>query len=157
METLAEHDGKTYHAITIERGDDFVSPFNGFAFPCLIWDHDSHFSQDERIAVASRLLAAGCRYVVCGGSDCSVWHDVVDLEWVREHLDEPDEVQAAAHVMTTWHTGQTPDDVAFFFVQLTNFDDHDFKRFLIVHVGSGGAVREVNTAVRKQALGEDAV
>ena len=34
----------------------------------------------------------------------------------------------------------------------TNFDQHDFKRFLVVHVGSGAIVDEVNGAVRRNAL-----
>jgi hypothetical protein len=118
----------------------------------LIWDHDSHCSQDQRVDIAKALLAAGCRYAVCGGTQCETWHDTVDVEWVREHVDESDAVQAAAHVMTTWHHGETPDDVAFFFVMNTNFDEHDFKRFLVVHVGSSARVGEVNGAVRNHAL-----
>ena len=152
METIAEHGGKAYYAITINRGDAFVSPLAAFPFPCLIWDHDSHCSQDQRVDITKALLASGCRYVVCGGTECEAWHDTVDLEWVREHLDEPDDVQAAAHVMTTWHNSETPDEVAFFFVMNTNFDQHDFTRFLVVHIGSGATVGELNGAVRKQAV-----
>jgi hypothetical protein len=31
--------------------------------------------------------------------------------------------------MTTWHTGESPDEGAFFFVFNTNFDDISFDRF----------------------------
>lgn len=152
METIAESQGKIYQAITIKPGQKFVPPATDVAFPCLIWDHDSHCSQDQRVDIAKALLASGCRYVVCGGTECKAWHDTVDLEWAREHLDEPDAVQEAAHIMTTWHTRETPDDVAFFFVMNTTFDEHDFCRFLVVHVGSGATVDKVNGAVRHHAL-----
>lgn len=41
--------------------------------------------------------------------------------------------------MTTWHADESPDDVAFFFVLNRNFNEHDFKRFLVLHVGDGHA------------------
>lgn len=39
----------------------------------------------------------------------------------------------------TRHADESPDDVAFFFVLNTNFNEHDFKRFLVLHVGDGHA------------------
>ena len=157
MDTLAEIDGRLYEAMTIARADDFVPPFKGVPFPCLIWDHDGRFSNAERFLVAGALLDAGCRYAVCGGQHCSTWHDVVDEEWVARHVDESDEVQEAAHVMTTWHTGESPDEVAFFFVLNTNFDDHEFTRYLVLHVGAGPTTEELDAAVRKYALNESAL
>jgi hypothetical protein len=86
-----------------------------------------------------------------------LWHDIVDEEWLSQHVDDSDDVQAAAHVMTTWHEGESPDDVAFFFVMNTNFDDYDFKDFLIVHSGgSGSDFDRVNAAVRRVVVGGSA-
>ena len=59
--------------------------------------------------------------------------------------------------MTTWHEDENPDDVAFFFVLNTNFDDHDFDRYLVVHVGDGQTREQVDAAVRRYALNEQAV
>ena len=157
MKTLAQKDGKDYLAVILQRGDAFVPPLSGFPFPCLIWDHDGRLSEQERVAVAKALLDADCRYVVCGGQHCEAWHDTLDIEWVAVHIDDPDDVQEAAHVMTTWHNGETPDEVAFFFVLTTNFDSHDFKRYLVVHVGSGPAVEQLETAIKKYAVGDAAV
>jgi hypothetical protein len=157
MDILAENDDRIYGAVTIDRAAGFVSPFSGHLFPCLIWDHEGRFVDVERAAVAKALLEAGCRYAVCGGERCEAWHDAVDEEFVAEHLDDPEETQNAAHVMTTWHSGETPDEVAFFFVLNTNFDDHDFRRYLVLHVGSGPAKAHVDAAVRKYALGKEAV
>ena len=153
METVAEHLGKTYRSVAVRQSDNLESIFTGFAFPCLIWDHGSRLSSEERFEFVKKLLAAGCRYFVCGGAECELWHDIVDEEWVSQHFDDPPDVQAAAHVMTTWHEGESPDDVAFFFVMNTNFDNYDFKEFLIVH--SGGSepdVERVNAAVRQLAF-----
>jgi hypothetical protein len=128
-----------------------VSPFPGTLFPCLIWDHDGRFTEAKRLVVAQALLQAGCRYTVCGGENCEAWHDIVDMEYVMQHLDDSEEVREAMHVMTTWHDDESPDDVAFFFVLNTNFDYHDFQRYLVLHVGTGPLKEQVNAAVQKYA------
>jgi hypothetical protein len=67
-----------------------------------------------------------------------------------------DQSADAAHVMTTWHADESPDDVAFFFVLNTNFNEHDLKRFLVLHVGDGHAKGEVDAAVRPHAVNDGA-
>jgi len=67
-----------------------------------------------------------------------------------------DQSADAAHVMTTWHANESPDDVAFFFVLNTNFNEHDLKRFLVLHVGDGHANGEVDAAVRRHAVNDGA-
>jgi len=157
MEILAEHEGKVYGAITIGDPDDFVSPFRSALFPCLIWDYDGSFTDAKHSAIAKALLEAGCRYAVCGGKNCEAWHLAFDMEFVEVHLNDPDEVLDSVHVMTTQHDGESPDDVALFFVLCTNFDDYEFRRYLVLHVGSGPAKALVDAAVRKYALNKDAV
>lgn len=157
MEILAEHEGKVYGAITIGGPDDFVSPFRSSLFPCLIWDHGGSFTDAERSAIAKALLEAGCRNAVCGGKNCEAWEPAFDLEFVEAHLNDPDEVRDSVHVMTSSHDGESPDDVAFFFVLSTNFDDHEFRRYLVLHVGSGPAKAQVDAAIRKYAFQKDAV
>lgn len=147
MDVLAETEGRVFAALAIDAPDDFVSPFPGTLFPCMIWDHDGRFSEAHRSMLAKQLLQAGCRYAVCGGHNCEAWHDAIDDEF----LEGSDETRDDVHVMTTWHADETPDDVAFFFVLNTNFDQHEFKRYLILHVGDGDTRREVNAAVRRHA------
>ena len=89
--------------------------------------------------------------------NCEAWHDAMDQEFVKQHLDDPQEVCEAAHVMTTWHEGENPDDVAFFFVLNTDFDDHEFRKYLILHIGTGELREQVDAAVRKYALHEEAI
>jgi hypothetical protein len=88
---------------------------------------------------------------VCGGANCGEWENAVDNEYVARHLDDSDEALDASHVMTTSHEGEDVDDVAFFFVLNTNFDHHDFKSFLVVHIGSSDVVGSLESAVRKYA------
>ena len=157
MNVLVEKEGKIYVGVTIVRPGDFASPFPGAEFPCLIWDHGSRFTDQERSAVANAVLDSGCRYAVCGGDSCEAWHDAVDTEYVKLHSHDSEEVRAPAMVMTTWHTGESPDDVGFFFVLHTNFDHHDFQHYLVLHVGTSEAMEHVDAAVRKYALGGGAV
>jgi len=58
--------------------------------------------------------------------------------------------------MTTWHADESPDDLAFFFVLNTNFNEPDFKRLLVLHVGDGHAKGEVDAAVRRHAVNDGA-
>ena len=154
MDILAEKDGRIYGVIGIERPAAFDSPFADVLFPCLIWDHGGGFTDAQRSEVARALIEAGCRYAVCGGANCEAWHNAVDSEFVKQHLDDPDVDAQAVHVMTTSHEHESANDVAFFFVFCTNFEDHDFKRYLLLHVGSGPSKERVNAAVREYALGE---
>ncbi|MBM0107825.1 hypothetical protein JM946_24080 [Steroidobacter sp. S1-65] len=155
MRVIAESQGRIYISVEIERPDEFASPFPGALFPCLIWYHGSRFGAEERSALARALLEGGCRYAVCGGVRCKDWHDAVDSEFVKNHMDDPDEALDEVHVMTTWHENESADDVGFFFVLHTNFDFHDFDRYLVLHVGRGREVEHVDAAVRKYALGEE--
>lgn len=152
MDMLAEQEGKVYGSMTIDAPADFVSPFPGALFPCLIWDHAGRFTEAQRAEVARELLHVGCRYAVCGGDNCEAWHDAVDAAFVWQHADHLDEARDAAPIMTTWHADESPDEVAFFFVLNTNFDHHDFVRYLVLHVGDGRTKNEVDAAVRRHAL-----
>jgi hypothetical protein len=102
-------------------------------------------------------LESGCRYAICAGENCEAWHHAIDSHFVQQHLNDPDEVWQAVHVMTTSHAGETPDEVAFFFVLNTNFDYHDFTHYLVLHVGMGPAKEQVDEAVRKYAFNKDEV
>lgn len=157
MEQIAENEGRIYASLTIERPEEFVTPFPGSLFPCLIWDHRGDFSPAQIAAVAGALLDAGCRYAVCGGKRCEAWHDAIDVVFVERHLDDPEERRESMNLMTTWHDGEGPDDVATFFVLSTNFQDHHFTRYLVLHVGAGEQKSEVDSAVRKYVVGEHAL
>jgi len=94
------------------------------------------WTQSDRAQLAQDLLAAGCRYAVCAGQTCERWHLAVDCAFVDLGLDPEGPEWEARYVMTTSHEGETIDDVVFFFVLCTNFDQHDFTDFLILQLGA---------------------
>jgi hypothetical protein len=48
----------------------------------------------------------------------------------------PEDQKEARFIMTTSHASEPPLEVAWFFVMNTNFDDHAFKRFLLLELGT---------------------
>jgi hypothetical protein len=155
VDVLAEKDGKIYARATLDK-HNVVCPFQDTAFACLIWDHDGRSSDAVRSAAAKSLLEAGCRYAVCAGINSEAWHDTVDAEGVMAQLHGGGDARKPTLVMTTWHDGEQPDDVAHFFVLNTDFDEVDFTRYLVLHVGIGPERERVDAAVRKFALARSA-
>lgn len=106
---------------------NFVSPFDGEAFVCIIFNNDPIISNDEQNKISDNLIASNCRYAVCAGHDCSSWDDSIDWAYIStdENYDPPDET----FVMPTWHDDETVNDIMFFGLNNSNFDDHEFKRY----------------------------
>jgi hypothetical protein len=66
---------------------------------------------------------------VCGGKNCEAWHDDADMVVVILELDSGQELPM---VMTTWHSDEPEEEVVFFAFNLTNFDQHDFRKYLVL-------------------------
>jgi hypothetical protein len=116
-----------------------------------IWDTRDRRSPHELTALSGALVASGVRYAVCGGVDCKTWHDAVDLAFIQ--LDLHGEEYDSRFVMTSWHTDEPVDDVAFFFVLNTNFDTHDFTQFLVLQLGADRMTEhQLRESVRKHAM-----
>jgi hypothetical protein len=152
MAVLIKTADLTVEVVLVLERHKFEIPTMGAAFPCLVWDHEGRASEAERTAIACALLEAGCCYAVCAGLDCGKWHDAIDLEWVRRDLSEPKGKLASGFTMTTEHGDEGPDEVAEFLVRSTSFDEHHFRHFLILHVGSGANLDAVNEAVCRVAV-----
>lgn len=156
MRLIAQTDNRTVWAIDVESPDSIKCPPVGTPFPCLIWDHDGRLAGPERSAIAGVLIDAGCRYVVCAGQNCEAWHDETDDEDRRRH---PNGIEDESFVMTSWHEGQSPKKVAFFFIHCTmQFDRQDveypFSKYLVLHVGCGKSVNRLDAAVAKCAAAD---
>lgn len=153
MRLLVEHDGRRFF---VQDGVEAVGaqPFDGAAFPLLVWDHVGTTKEAERHDIAQALIRGGCRYAVCGGSLSSEWEDAFDEAFVADHLGEPDQGGPDAMVMTTAHADESPDDVAFFFVTSTDFDRR-FDSYLVLHIGSGPQTRVLEEEVTRYALDPD--
>ena len=153
MHLIAQYNGRSFYSDHLAMPFHLQPPFADVFFPCLIWDHTGEMPVAAKSGVARTLLKAGCRYAVCGGMECEAWHDIFDEVHIAHTLGLPTDEADRDLVMTTWHTAESPDDVAFFFVLNTNFGPHDFERFLVLHVGTGRQQQDVEQAVRRYALG----
>ncbi len=157
MELICESRGRRFYRQAIRRADEFVLPFGGRPYPVLIWTHGAALAPEERRALAGRLIDSGCRYAVCGGVACEAVHDEIDGVFVQSFLDLGPEAMERAHVMITYHEGESPGDVAAFFVLCTSFGQHDFRDYLALHVGGSGAAHAVlDVAIDRVARGPDA-
>ena len=150
MQLIVEHQGRSFWSHSQAVGE-FRHSFAGRHFPCLVWDHVGGTAFADKQAFAGLIMKAGCRYAVCAGSECSEWHDAFDLAFAQS---VPEAQQDAEHVMTSWHEHEAIDDIAFFFVHTTNFDDHDFSQFLVLHLGDSPLRANVDEWVRRHVLGE---
>lgn len=153
-----KHDGRDFFRQVVTIHDDFVPPFDGSPYPCLLWTHAAPLAPPTRESLAGRLVSSQCRYAVCAGHDCEALHDEIDSAYIRPLLDPSTWDVARPLVMTTWHDHETFAEVAEFFVLATNFDEHDFRRYLVVHIGGSPTEHAtLESEVRRVAIGADAV
>jgi hypothetical protein len=132
MPPFLVHEGREYYQLALARPASFERPFPSQPYPCLVWDHKGSWQDTDRDVFARALIASDCRYAVCGGVFCEQWHDKIDLVFVQT---VPDGESDARFIMTTWHSGEPPLEVAWFFAWNTPFDDHDFAKFLVIELG----------------------
>jgi hypothetical protein len=145
---------RVYLTLRIASAPDLRFPFRVLPFACLVWDYGSCFTPEDKALACKQLLAAGCRYAAFAGHDSDSWHDVMDTEFVEQHLSDSEEVLDASHIMTTSHHGEGPDDVAFFFVHCATVPDQSLSQYVVLHLNSnsGNAEGELDALVRDRAL-----
>lgn len=101
-----EVSGRDLFVVDAGSLDDAIWPLPSASkyFVCLLaWDATS--ASDAEIAtLAQRLLASGCVYILCWGSDCERVHDIFDAEEARQRPDGP-------FAISIWHTDQMLADV----------------------------------------------
>ncbi len=69
--------------------------------------------------------------------------------FVAEYVDRPVAEHEADHVMTSWHAGESVEDVAFFFVHCTDIGDHHLESYLLVHIGDGPGREALEVSVSR--------
>lgn len=154
MRKLTQHGKRTFVATDSKSVASAIASFGGQPFVCLIWDHDGAADWEQQRALGKTLLDAGCRYIVCGGRNCSSWHDAADFEFVKMHEGKSSAELDAVHVMTTWHDGEPPDEVAWEFVFLSFVEPDGVPYYLVVHVGTSEDAKKLDAAVLVHAADE---
>jgi hypothetical protein len=102
-------------------------------YPALVWNTVPAVRTEEIASVMRRLIGSGCRFIVAAGIECERWHDIADQQFFAQFPTEPE--RDGNFVMTSWHTDESPEDVILFLVFGTNFEEYDFKEFLILQFG----------------------
>src|SRR5687767_9101828 len=133
MEAALIIDDRQFWIVKVEEPGDFALPFGRVLYPCLVYANKPT-SQEFKATISRMLIESDCRYAVCAGLECEVWHDMVD--WSYLETDPDFDPPNTTLVMTTWHDLDTLEDVVFFFAMNTNFDGHSFRKYLILLVGS---------------------
>lgn len=137
----------------IETLIEVVSRFHGRPYRLLLWNHGLDMPENERRDLARALLTTDCRYVVCGGADCKIWHDTVDEEWIQMNLPDLDAaLERHGVVMTTWHQDEPPEEVAFFFTHCTTLEEDSAPPSVLLHIGDGPAAKLLRDALAREGL-----
>lgn len=156
VEVLLRAAGRTFWEACLHGPAAFAPPPPPAPFACLLWDHGSAWPAADRLALAEALVRGGCRYVVCAGADAEAWHDSVDLArdraWAREALVAHAPAADDRLVVTTWHSGEAPEEVAWFLVHATRLGPAAFREHLVLHVGRGPDQEVLRAAVRALAV-----
>ena len=93
---------------------------------------DDSFRND----VSRQLVSTGCRYMMAWGHDCSRWDDSVD--WADLERFGFGDIPPEHFVMTTWHVGQTLEEVFDYAKRhaLLAYDDAELKSLLVLDIGN---------------------
>jgi hypothetical protein len=135
MKRVWEAAGRDFWLHSMGEPEEIQSPFPGPPYACLIWDTGSSFNVEQRLTVATALVASDCKYGVCGGSNCGAWDDSIDLASVLLSLEETGAESDDKSIMTTEHDGEATDEVVDFFLNHTDFDSYEFHHYVVLVVG----------------------
>lgn len=147
MGELGRVENRRLWLLDLERPYRFVSPFDGHEFAVLIVAQDATITPDEQMELSEQLVHQGCRYALAMGIDASSWDTSLDLAYIQSDplLEPPDD----KFLMTTWHDGEPPEDVAEWLILGTSFENFVPVNFLILSLGPPGELQErvVNAAM----------
>ena len=88
----------------------------------LVCEHDADLARQRVDEIVERLLSSGCRYFVCSGGLAEELHDLIDAALEQRGQED---------IVTTFHPGESPQDVAEFFLRCASID----MRGLVALVG----------------------
>jgi hypothetical protein len=119
--------------IPLGRPFSFSSPFPGAEFVMLLVVCDSSTTTEEHAALSQQIVEEGCRYAVCTGHNCELWHDLIDESFIGSdpNFNPPNDRM----LMTTWHENEPIEEVVEFFRWNTSFANFTARNFLIVFLG----------------------
>jgi hypothetical protein len=146
MQLIENRNGKQVYYTALAKPFEFDAPFLGEVYVCILFLRDRTVTQDEQKSLSDQLVRSGCRYAVCTGHQCSSWDDSID--WAYLHTCPDFTPQDESFVMTSWHEDESVAEVIYFGLMNTDFDEHEFSKYLVVVVGGDDACRpELEAAI----------
>lgn len=130
---------KNISTVTLKRPFDVSSINVQTPYACLVYSTED-VTKEEMEKISSWILSSGCRYAVCAGMDCSEWHDAID--WAYIASDPNYSPPESRFIMTSWHTNDTLEEIVWFWLTLTNYDDNIFENYLLLIVGEEEGLEE---------------
>jgi hypothetical protein len=135
---------------TIAKPYEFSSTFAGGEFAILLYIADADISPQQQADISDALLAQGCRYAVCAGYDCEKWHDAIDSAYLKRNDGEPKDTN---FVMTTWHDNENLENIVYFFLNNTWFDEWNPQNFLVLILGDHPAIlADIRKEIEKDVI-----
>jgi hypothetical protein len=153
MEMIAERDEKQIWFHALSRPYELSASFQGLEYVCILFVNDETINSEEQAQLSAQIISSGCRYAVCTGYRCSTWDDSIDMASLEvNNFEFKDET----FVMTTWHENESVEDVIFYGLMNTMFDDLVFSKYLILTVGSQADLYEqIHKAIQSVWYGFD--
>lgn len=104
----------------------------------LIWD--AHKNSDQEIyKVGESILLSGAKYVCSWGSGCERVHVLIDLVSVDNEINNPNDRNSDAVIMTTSHEDESLEEALYFFLACT-WPDEEYieanKAGIVICVGN---------------------
>lgn len=139
---------KRISIFTLKKTTDVSSLEIKAPFACLIYSN-KNVTIDDISLVADSLISSGCLYVVCTGKDCETWHDTIDEISVMKNVEEGE----TKLIMTSWHENDSIEEVIWFWLNLTDFDNITFENYLALVVGESKEIEnEIQQAIKENSL-----
>jgi len=140
MELVTQIDDKEVWLEIFSRPYTLEIPFGGEDFVCVLFANDPSVTPEEQYSQSRELVAAGCKFALCAGINASSWHDAIDDAYLAtdENYSPPDETM----IMTTWHENESLAEVMWVALHCTDFDDHHFRKLLVLLVGPDSKVEQ---------------
>ena len=140
--------GKNISTATLKSPFDISNIRVKTPYVCLVYSAQKDISKEDMERISDWLVSTGCRYAVCAGEKCSEWHDAVDSAYISSDPNySPPE---SRFIMTSWHTNETLEEIIWFWLMCTDYDDNMFENYLLLVVGEQeGLVEKILNAVSK--------
>ena len=113
-----------------------IASFPDGYFVLLFLNYSADFNTDSIAEAARRFTENGLAYLCAWGNRCEQIHDIFDEAICSGFPNETDDKV----IMTTWHRGDSIDDVLWFSIYSTWPADHYFdwcKKVLVLNCGDG--------------------